>query len=201
MGYVFAHTFGNIKMYFGPAEIDRYSAGLRKLFEPIVPATWVLWIIRVALIAALALHIHAAYSLAQTSRQATAQYQHKRQYLAANYANRTMRWTGPIVGLFLIWHLFDMSWTGTGYAFHRGDVYRNVVRSIGRWWNAVIYLGANLALGIHMIHGSWSVFQSLGGSTRRTTRSLRWATVAFTAITVAPLLSIPVAVLVGLFRV
>lgn len=50
------HTYGNIKMYLGPTEIDHYSAGLRTLLESIFPATSVLWIIRVALIAALALH-------------------------------------------------------------------------------------------------------------------------------------------------
>jgi succinate dehydrogenase / fumarate reductase, cytochrome b subunit len=72
----------------------------------------------------------------------------------------------------LIWHLFDMSWTGTGYTFHRGDPYDNVVRSIGRSWNAIVYLAANLALGVHMIHGSWSVFQLLGVASKRTARSL-----------------------------
>jgi succinate dehydrogenase / fumarate reductase, cytochrome b subunit len=97
MGYVFAHTFGNIKMYLGPTEINRYSAGLRTLLEPIFPRTWVLWIVLLALLAALALHLHATYGLTRMSRRATVGYQHRRDYRAANYASRTMRWTGPII--------------------------------------------------------------------------------------------------------
>ena len=31
-----------------------------------------------------------------------------------------MRQTGIIFAIFLVWHLFDLTFTGTGYAFHRG---------------------------------------------------------------------------------
>ena len=38
------------------------------------------------------------------------QYQSKRDYVAADFASRTMRWTGIIVLLFLIFHLIDLTW-------------------------------------------------------------------------------------------
>ena len=82
---------------------------------PFLPRTVTLWLLRIGLIVAFALHIHAAYSLTRMNHAArTTRYQGRRDYVAANYASRTMRWSGVIVGLFIIWHLFDLSWTGTG---------------------------------------------------------------------------------------
>ena len=57
------------------------------------------------------LHIHAAYGLTVINRHARAvKYQGPRDYQVANFASRTMRWTGIIVALFLIWHLADLTW-------------------------------------------------------------------------------------------
>ena len=149
MGFVFAHMVGNLKMYLGPEEFNDYGEFLRELLVPILPRTVALWLMRIGLIVAFALHIHAAYSLTRTNHAAREiKYQSKRDYLAANYASRTMRWTGIIVGLFLVWHLFDLSWTGTGYDFVRGMPYENVADSLGRIWVAAIYVVANIALGL-----------------------------------------------------
>ena len=73
-----------------------------------------------------------------------------------------MRWSGIIVALFLVWHLFDLSWTGTGYGYTRGEVYQNVDASLSRWPVALIYIVANIALGFHLFHGAWSLFQTMG---------------------------------------
>ena len=150
MGFVFAHMVGNLKMYLGPEDFDHYGEFLRELLVPFLPRTVTLWLLRLGLIAAFALHIHAAYSLTIMNRQArTTKYQSKRDYVAANYASRTMRWSGVIVGLFLVWHLFDLTFTGTGYHYVRGHAVRATWPS--RWaarWNALLYLVANLALGL-----------------------------------------------------
>ena len=133
MGFVLAHMVGNLKMYLGPAEFDHYGEFLRELLVPILPRTVLLWLLRIGLIGAFALHIHAAYALTRMNHAArSTKYQSQRDYVAANFASRTMRWTGVIFGLFLVWHLFDLSWTGTGYSFHRGAVYDNVDQSLSR---------------------------------------------------------------------
>src|SRR6185312_16733933 len=105
------------------------------LFVPILPHTWFLWLMRIVLIGAVILHVHAAYALTVMNHKArTVDYQSKRDYVAANYASRTMRWSGVIVGLYIIWHLFDLSWTGTGYHYVRGATYENVAASLHRPW-------------------------------------------------------------------
>jgi succinate dehydrogenase / fumarate reductase cytochrome b subunit len=37
-----------------------------------------------------------------------------------------------------------------------------MVNSFQRWPITVLYIVANLALGVHLFHGAWSLFQSLG---------------------------------------
>ena len=65
-------------------------------------------------------------------RARTVDYQGPRTYLAANYASRTMRWTGVIVLLYLAWHLADFTWGTPGIApdgWEHGAVYNNFVLS------------------------------------------------------------------------
>ena len=57
-------------------------------------------------------------------------YQSKRDYVAANFASRTMRYTGIIFALFLLWHLADFTWGWVNDGFVRGEVYRNLGASL-----------------------------------------------------------------------
>jgi succinate dehydrogenase / fumarate reductase cytochrome b subunit len=198
MGFVFAHMVGNLKMYLGPAEFDGYADFLRNLLVPILPRTVALWLMRIGLIVAFALHIHAAYALTRINHAArTTKYASKRDYIAANYASRTMRYSGVIVGLFLVWHLFDLSWTGTGYPYHRGAAYENVAESLSRVPVALLYIVANIALGFHLFHGAWSLFQSMGWNNPRFNRWRRNFAAGFAALIVVGNVSMPVMVLAG----
>ena len=120
------------------------------------------------LIGALLLHLHAAYSLTMLNRRARAtRYQGPRDYVAANFASRTMRWSGIIVLLFLAWHLADLTWGWVNPGYERGAVYRNLDASLSRLPVAILYIVANIVLGIHLFHGFWSLFQSLGWNSPR----------------------------------
>ena len=78
-----------------------------------------------------------------------------------------MRWTGIIVLLFLVCHLADLTWGWVNPDFVRGEVYRNVDASLSRLPVAILYIVANIALGIHLFHGTWSLFQSMGWNNPR----------------------------------
>lgn len=198
MGFVFAHMIGNLKMYLGEAEFNSYSDFLRRILMPIFPRTVFLWIFRTGLIAALVLHIHAAYALTRMNHAArTVKYQSRRDYIAANYASRTMRYSGVIVGLYLIFHLFDLSWTGTGYSYHRGDVFRNVTTSLHRIPVGLTYVVANIALGFHLFHGAWSLFQSMGWNNPRFNRWRRNFAAGFATIVVLGNVSFPILIMAG----
>jgi succinate dehydrogenase / fumarate reductase cytochrome b subunit len=199
MGFVLAHMLGNLKMYLGPEEFNHYAEFLRELLVPILPRTLALWLMRIGLITAFVLHIHAAYGLTVINHKARpVKYQSSRDYVAANFASRTMRWTGVIVAIFLIFHLADLTWGWFNPDFVRGDVYHNVVESLERVPVALLYIVANIALGIHLFHGAWSLFQSMGWSNPRFNRWRRGFAVAFAAVIVVGNVSFPVAVLAGI---
>jgi succinate dehydrogenase / fumarate reductase cytochrome b subunit len=194
MGYVLLHMVGNLKLYFGAESLNRYGEWLREIGEPAIPREWLLWALRLVLLAAVFIHIHAAYTLTQMNRQARpVKYESKRDYVAADFASRTMRWTGIIVTAFVIFHLLDLTWGTANPDFVKGDVYGNVVASFERIPVAIAYVIANLALGVHLYHGAWSLFQSMGwyGTWRRT------FAIVFAAVIVLGNVSFPLAVMFG----
>ncbi len=202
LGFVLAHMIGNLKIYTGQEHLDAYGAYLRTMGEPIFPHTGLLWIVRVGLILAFVLHIHAAFTLTRINRAARkVGYQAGRQYPAANYAARTMRWSGVIVGFFVLFHLMDMTWGWhvVHSGFVEGSPYQNLVASFSpdRWPVAVVYIVANVLLGIHIFHGAWSLFQSLGLNNPRFNMWRRYFAIAFAAVIVIGNVSIPIAVLTG----
>jgi succinate dehydrogenase / fumarate reductase cytochrome b subunit len=206
IGFVVGHMIGNLKMYLGVVQengqdvydIDVYGEYLREILVPILPRTYFLWILRLVLIGALVLHVHAAYSLTILNRRARpVKYQSARDYQVANFASRTMRWTGIIVVLFLLWHLADLTWGWFNPDFVRGEVYRNVDASLSRIPVAILYIVANVALGIHLFHGVWSLFQSMGWNNPRFNQWRRGLATLIATVIVVGNVSFPIAVMAG----
>lgn len=196
MTFVLAHMVGNLKLYFGAGPMDRYGHWLRTVGEPALPAQTLLYIERAVLLAALAVHVHAAYVLTRINRRARPDaYRSPRDYVAADFASRTMRWTGVIVLLFIAFHLLDLTWGPANPDFVPGDPYHNVVTSFQRWPVALIYIVANLALAVHLYHGAWSLFQSLGWAPGNRWR--RRFAIAFMVVVAGGNISFPIAVLTG----
>jgi succinate dehydrogenase (or fumarate reductase) cytochrome b subunit, b558 family len=196
LGFVAAHMVGNLKFYLSKQEIDLYGEALRDIPGHLLPRTVLLWGIRIVLIAAFVFHIHAAYSLTRMNRRARpVGYQAPREYVAANFASRTMRWTGVIVAAFVAFHLADLTWgAANGSHFVRGDPYDNLIFSFRRPAVAALYVVANLALGVHIFHGAWSLFQSLGINNPRFNQARRRFAQGFAAVIVLGNVSFPIAV-------
>ena len=210
IGFVIFHMIGNLKVYLGLItedgqrvyDIDVYGEFLRELLVPILPRTVALWLLRIVLIVALVLHVHAAYALTVMNRRARPmRYQSHRDYVVANFASRTMRWTGVIVLLFLFFHLADLTWGWFNPDFVRGEVYRNLDASLSRIPVAILYIVANIALGIHLFHGTWSLFQSMGWSNPRFNAWRRGLATAIATVIVVGNVSFPIAVQAGIVGV
>lgn len=206
LGFVLFHMIGNLKMYMGQSELNHYAHFLERLLYPILPEKAMLWIFRAGLISMVGLHLHAAYTLTVINRQARpVKYQSERDYQVASFASRTMRASGIIVVLFLIWHLLDFtfgagavnSYVGTKDAEGLKDVYGAVAFSLNRVPVAIFYVLANIALGTHLFHGVWSLFQSLGWNNPRFNKWRRTLASAFATVIVVGNVSFPIAVLAG----
>ncbi|MEO6571674.1 MAG: succinate dehydrogenase cytochrome b subunit [Ilumatobacteraceae bacterium] len=207
IGFVITHMIGNLKVYLGVVreangqrayDIDVYGEFLRDMLVPILPRTYFLWILRSVLIAAIVLHIHAAYTLTILNHKARpVKYQSARDYQVANFASRTMRWTGIIVLLFLVWHLADFTWGWLNPGYVRGMAYRNMDASLSRLPVAILYIVANIALGIHLFHGTWSLFQSMGWNSPKFNQWRKALAVGVATLVVVGNVSFPIMVQAG----
>lgn len=199
-GFVFVHMIGNLKLYQGQSKFDHYAEALRELGAPFFGHGQFLWVARLALLAAVLLHLHAALVLTRQNRRARAGEYEVRETVQASYAARTMRWGGVILLLFVLYHLAHLT---TGWAhpdFEPGKVYQNVVVAFQIPWVAALYVAANLALGLHLFHGLWSLFQSLGWNHPRLNPWRRRFAAAFAATVTLGNVSFPIAVLMGVVR-
>jgi len=198
MLFVLVHLIGNIKLFLSKEEINLYGEALRDMPGHLLPRTWLLWGIRIGLTAAFVFHIHAAYGLTVINHKARpVKYQSKRDYIAADFASRTMRWTGIIVLLFLLFHLADLTWGPANSEFVRGDAYNNLVYSLQRPIVAILYGVSMIALAFHLYHGSWSLFQSMGLNNPRYNKARRGFAIGFAVLIGAGNLMFPIAVQAG----
>jgi len=209
IGFVVGHMVGNLKVYLGVVEengelvydIDHYAHFLRELLMPILPYGYALWILRLGLIAAIVLHLHAAYSLTVLNRKARpVRYQSARDYQVASFASRSMRWTGILVVLFIAWHLADLTWGWLNPDYVYGEVYRNIDASLSRVPVAILYIAANVALGVHLFHGVWSLFQSMGWNNPRFNKWRRAVATGLATVVVVGNVSFPIMTLAGVIE-
>jgi succinate dehydrogenase / fumarate reductase cytochrome b subunit len=191
MLFIAGHMVGNLKLYLGGDHLDLYGEWLRTIGEPALPRTVFLWMLRSTLIVAVVLHIHSAWSLTRMNHAADRKYATKRDFVAAVFASRTVRWTGILVGLFIVFHLADLTWGTANGDFVRGAVRHNMVHSFRRPPVAITYIVANLALGVHLWHGAWSLFQSMGWNNPHINRARSLFAWAFASVIVLGNISFP----------
>jgi succinate dehydrogenase / fumarate reductase cytochrome b subunit len=197
-GYVLLHMLGNLKLYEGPQKLDAYAGFLREVGSPLVPPEGLLWVVRAVLLVAVVLHVWSAWALTRMSYAARPVGYEKRDAVAMSYASRTMRWGGVVLLLFIVYHLLHLT-TGTLHPrFMPGAVYHNVVTGLQVWWVALFYAAAQVALGLHLYHGLWSMFQTMGWNHPRYNRWRRWFAAAFAWLVTLGNLSFPLAVWSGL---
>jgi succinate dehydrogenase / fumarate reductase cytochrome b subunit len=187
VGFTIGHFLGNLNLYLGPEAMDGYAEKLQSL-PPLV------WGTRFVLLFAFGAHIASAFSLGARNAHARGSRYKKRQALATDYAARTMYWSGPILLLFVVYHLLHF----TILPAHPGEVYRNVVEGFQNPWVASVYIAGNVALGAHIFHGIYSAFQTLGANHPRYNSYRRDAAIAISAAITIGNLSFPISVLAGL---
>lgn len=200
LGFVLFHMIGNLHLYEEPARFNEYAEGLRDLGEPIFSRTLILWIARLGLLAAFVIHIHAGFTLWWKNRQAKPVGYERQDWIDATFASRYMVWTGVVVLLFIGYHLAQFTW-GWGLFhtnFERGNPRANVINGLQNPIVALWYIVANLALGLHILHGAWSMFQSLGATSPRFNQWRRNFALGLTGAIVAGNLSFPILITTGL---
>jgi succinate dehydrogenase / fumarate reductase cytochrome b subunit len=199
-GWIFLHMLGNLKVYLGPDHYNEYAKFLITMGAPLLPNKSALIIVRTLLIIAVFLHIDAATRLTIMNRKARPIAYRDRDYPAADYASRTMRWGGVIIFLFVFYHLGHLTFGKFHPDFVEGDPYHNFVTGFQVWWASAIYIVANLALGLHLYHGLWSMFNSLGLNRPAFNPWKRVFATTFAVVVTTANVLFPIMVLVGVLH-
>lgn len=190
-GFLIGHLAGNLLVFAGAEKLNAYSKFLHE-------SKGILWGTRVTLL--LAVGIHIAVSIRLTRLKADARpvpYAGKKPH-GSSYAARTMMWSGPIIALFVIYHLLHFT---TGHAhpsFDPDDVFRNVVDGFRRPVVCLTYILAMMAVGLHLSHGLWSMLQTVGVNRPHLEPCFRRIAIVVAALLTVGFVAIPVGIWVGL---
>jgi succinate dehydrogenase / fumarate reductase cytochrome b subunit len=196
-GWLVGHMLGNLKVFQGAEKFNAYAEFLRTMGTPLVPESGVLWLVRGLLAAALVLHIWSATSLTLLNRRARKTGYEKHQGVQLDYAARTMRVSGFLIAFYIVYHLMHLTWGNVHPDFLPGNPYANLVAGFQVVPVALVYIGANVLLGLHLYHGLWSLFQSLGLAHPAYNAWRRHFAITFSLVLSLGFISIPVAVLTG----
>lgn len=199
-GWIFLHMLGNLKVYLGPDHYNEYAKFLITMGAPLLPNKTALIVVRTLLLIAVVLHIDAATRLTIMNRKARPVAYQNRDYPGADYASRTMRWGGVIILLFVWYHLGHLTFGKFHPDFIPDDPYHNFVTGFQVWWASAIYIIANLALGLHLYHGLWSMFNSLGINHPRYNSWKRIFSTSFAAVITIANVTFPIMVMIGVIR-
>jgi succinate dehydrogenase / fumarate reductase cytochrome b subunit len=199
--FVVGHMLGNLQIFEGPgtvgspARIDVYGHFLHSLGE-------LLWIFRGTMLLAIVLHITATVQLALRSKAARPVGYSRKEAINSSYASRTMYWSGPIVLAFIIFHLlqFTAGYVHPSATFTQGAVYSNVVSGFQVWWVSAWYVFAVGLLCLHLSHGIWSMFQSVGLAHKRHTVLLKGTAQGIAVLIFLGYSSIPISVYLGFVK-
>ncbi len=191
--FLIGHLVGNLQVFIGPDALNAYAAKLRE-----VPA--LLWGVRIGLLACVVLHIGSSMSLAGRNSDARpVNYKHPRRSQVTSYAARTMVWSGPIIALYIVYHLLHLTlgYSGGLYVHDHQNVYNNVVHSFQQAPIAAVYIVASVLAGTHLYHGAWSWLQSLGANHVRYNRYRQYFAIGLAAFITGGNVLIPTAILAG----
>jgi succinate dehydrogenase / fumarate reductase cytochrome b subunit len=194
LSFVIGHLIGNLQVYEGAQKLDDYGKLLRSM-----PA--LLWSVRIILLICVTLHIITTIQLYKMKSAARPVGYVKKDNSHSSYASRTMYWSGPVIAAFVIYHILHLT-LGVVQSdiYVEGAVYNNTVHGFQNPLISGFYIIAMVLLCMHLYHGVWSMFQSLGANHPRYSPMLR-KFAAFLAIAIAAgNISIPVSVMLGLIQ-
>jgi succinate dehydrogenase / fumarate reductase, cytochrome b subunit len=195
-GFVIQHMFGNLQVFLGPEVYNRYAENMKSLGA-------LVWIVRGVLLLALVTHVALVVQLYKRSLAARPVAYRVKKNIATSYAAATMKYSGPALLLYIIFHLAHFTYPGLSLGDHQFsplDVYGNFIASFQLPWVTLLYVAANLLLGMHLYHGAYSLLQSLGLNHPRYNSGARHGARAFAFVVTAGNVIMPLSVLFGLIH-
>lgn len=197
-GFVCGHLVGNLQVFAGDGgvKLDEYAHFLKSHAA-------IIWGTRTVVGAALIAHVWSAIALKAISNAARPVAYKMHTKLESTFASSNMFWGGISLFFYIVYHLLHFT---VGVAspiaggFQGEHVYLNLVQSFSSPAMAGVYILAMGALGMHLYHGLYSLFQTLGVNHPSYMPRIRFGARVFGLAVFAGFSSIPVAILAGLVK-
>jgi len=195
-GFVIGHMLGNLQVLLGPEVFNGYAAAIKH-------NAVLLWGTRALLLVALLVHTVIVLDLYGKSIAARPVGYRVKKNIATSYAAMMMKYTGPILLAYIIFHLAHFTFPGTAlgdYQHVPDDVYANFVHAFSIPWVVALYVVANLMLAMHLYHGCYSMLQSIGFNHPRYDKRLKIVARGLAFLVTAGNVFLPLTVLLGLVK-
>jgi succinate dehydrogenase / fumarate reductase cytochrome b subunit len=195
-GFVIGHMLGNLQVLEGPEVYNAYGEAIKA--NPLL-----LWGVRALLLVSLLVHTTIVLELYGKSIAARPVGYRVKKNIATSYAAMMMKFTGPLLLVYIIFHLAHFTFPGTAlgdYDHVPGDVYSNFVNAFQIPWVVAVYVIANLMLGMHLYHGAFSMLQSVGFNHPRYNKRLKNVARALAFLVTAGNVFLPLTVFLGLVK-
>jgi len=200
LGFLVAHLAGNLQIFLGRDAINGYGVKLHSLGP-------LLWILRVGLIVTALAHVVLTVQIAAENRVARPVRYRQGGRVQTTLPARSMTLTGLMVLAFVLFHLAHFTWGLTHPQYShlldpqsRPDVYSMMVLGFQQPAIAGTYMLAMLLLGLHLIHGLNSIWQTLGFNHPRWNGILLATGPLLGVLITGGYMAMPAAVLAGIIR-
>jgi succinate dehydrogenase / fumarate reductase cytochrome b subunit len=197
--FTIAHLLGNFQLFLndGGAAFNAYTKFLESQGV-------LLYIAEAGLVLTLLLHAAIGINIWLGKRRARpvgyTKYVSAGEPSAQNLSSRTMIVTGSILMIFLVAHIWTFKFgpgMAEGYVTTidgepARDLYKLVIETFKKPVYVIGYSVVMLLLGMHLRHGFWSAFQSLGAIKPSARKTMQFAALVVGVLLAVGFLSIPV---------
>lgn len=197
--FVIVHMLGNSSIFLGANGINAYAEHLHAL-PPLV------WLSRISMLTFVLIHAWFGIQVSVENSAATPKKYSVQKHLKATLSSKSMIWTGVIIAAFVIYHLLHFTARVTPGvvagvdAQGRFDVFTMVVNAFQSGIVPFIYVGAMIAVFLHLSHGVGSFFQTLGWANAGTLPTISKTSRGFAFVLLLGYIAIPVVILAGILK-
>jgi len=168
MGFIIVHLIGNLTLFIGPGAFNHYAHFLETMLHG-----WAIYVMEAGLITIFLFHMVSAFFVAWTDKRKAREVGYKYSQDAGGksrktLASRSMIYTGILIIIFAVMHVKMFK-----YGNHEIDSagVKNLYKVVVTAFKSPVFSGFTvlvmILLGLHLRHGFWSAFQSLGWTNDR----------------------------------
>lgn len=189
-GFLVGHLAGNLLIYVGPEAFNTYAHAL--ITNPLIyvaeAGLGALFLAHVGMAARLIVQNHQARPVKYYIKQPTGR--------GSTFASSTMPYTGALTLIFLVLHIMQFKYGPYYTIVHSGVEMRDLYKLIVEFYQSPVavfwYVLCMISLGIHVKHGFWSAFQSIGFHHPSYTPLLQKLSIGFATLVAAGFSSLPI---------